>query len=380
MKLRVLTLLTFILHINPANSGMTNNIIFSNSLESLCVHCSTEAANNNHSYQKNFSTKFENTNSTKDFVIVVQNNGRMNYYENYVLRNNIRSLELTDIGSNLISNMTDEHKLKIFYHLSSDLSINNKPLWVQEKSNPHDLFGFFAANNSSSVISLNLYQHPEVAVTTYLHELFHLYDPYIHKISKKGNPSEVEKFIGEYRAYLVEMNYYLQKQAANAQMLLRPVENYKFHEQFISRGKVNYNKLYNYLLDTHYPTDVSRNWFVDRGTPIEILIEKNNVVVGREVINIESNSLNPVMHKVLSRYLDQDKTAAFRVISKVRYKKISTKKIKEKNIQVQRKIKSTIGKDIKKYLKNHGLLDIRTLTTAPIQGTSFGPKERGKGD
>ena len=86
------------------------------------------------------------------------------------------------------------------------------------------------------------------------------------------------------------------------------------------------------------------------------------------------------MHKVLSRYLDQDKTAAFRVISKVRYKKISTKKIKEKNIQAQRKIKSTIGKDIKKYLKNHGLLDIRTLTTAPIQGTSFGPKERGKGD
>ncbi len=288
---------------------------------------------------------------------------------------------MTDYGTKLLSNISQEHKVKIFYHLASDLNLNNRPLWTQEKSNPHDLFGFFAANDQSSVIALNLYQHPEVAVTTYLHELFHLYDPYIHDLSKKVNPTHTEKFIGEFRAYLAELNYYIQKQEANSKQFLKPVENYKFHSQFIRRGKIKYEKLYKHLLETHYPTKNNIGWKVDTAKPVEIKVQsQNSSIKSSKEVNIENNNINNTMYEILKTYLEEDKSKAFKILAKVRYRKFESSIETDKNKKIQKEIKSVIGKNIKSYLKKNNLLDISTLATQPVQGTSFGPKERVKGD
>ena len=362
----------------------------SQALETLCLECSVSALRNLYYYKKPFTSEFKDNSKEKDVLIILNEDYTQNNYESYVLRSLKQKLNTTKLGHSLTSKLQDNDRFKIFYHLAAGNALDpTKPLWEIEKNNPHDLFGFFAANHSSSVMALNVFQHFEIATTTYLHELFHLYDPYIHKLASKGSYSIVEEFIGEYRAALAELEFVKQRVKFNNNAFIKDIENFDYHNRFfeknlfgtINHDKIDYEKLYKHLLNTHYPISSESEWVVDTNTPLEIYVEDLLTPKGSiETVNLNSSKISDTMYEILNKYLQTNKVFEPKIIAKVRYIKNENVVVNRKNQQAQAIIKNAIGDDIESFLTQHGLIEIDKLMDKPVEGLIFGPKERGKGD
>lgn len=87
---------------------------------------------------------------------------------------------------------------------------------------------------------------------SFVHEIYHLVDGYFvntKDLAATETPeiiSEIKHFIAEFRAHLAEMIYFKELDDTS-----------DFHKQFLSffTNQINYDKIYNYTLETLYPTD-----------------------------------------------------------------------------------------------------------------------------
>lgn len=172
----------------------------------------------------------------------------------------------TDSGKllfNLYQEKLKNINIRLFYHVERAKDLYSSFLTREMlASQPHEHFGFTVSKDGRALIGINADQNHEEAFYTYVHELYHLFDPEV-----KENPTADQVSRQEIRALLFELRIYLERQQKV------PNDRYsdsKFHRNFIVNGSIDWAKVGYYVDARFFPTPV-KNKFVFSSKPVDVL-------------------------------------------------------------------------------------------------------------
>lgn len=149
------------------------------------------------------------------------------------------------------------------------------PLQPNYQMDPNKILGFMHSDGSKAHISLNgHHDRADQAELTFVHEVFHLFDSWTFDslnnlpwtqsdqdltFTQLAAKAGLYEIVREYRARLAELTYYLDfknQSARNPEVVLFDIfQPTDLYESFLKRGEINRIDVFNYVLDTNFPSD-----------------------------------------------------------------------------------------------------------------------------
>ncbi len=328
-------------------------------LESLCLNCSVEISRVFEDYQG------KDLPGQKAVLITIPQLGAPG---SFTLGNQLafekyyNLLDQSKAGKSLINRLLANQRalLKklsfcLFYHIAVENLNSNEPLWEIEGREPHDLYGVFHSDGETAVIALNNYQEFQGGVYSFTHELFHLLDghPWSQRVFDDSAPL-LERVGVEMRAVLAEMALYQEFKSQEIFPNRDVFEKNSFHEKYLKGEKIDSEKLFDYTLESLYPTKELK------------------------FVSLEGLTTSYLLYHLLS-----EKSDGKFPYEQIRYTQDSKQiqAVYKENTDLQRKIKSELANSggLKKWMETSGVSDLSQLRDTGFN-VGGGPKSRNGGD
>lgn len=274
MDLRIIAALANLLFLSSARAEVEV------ALESLCVDCSLQARRR----VAEIAPPRATNGKIKTIYVYLPARPASAHAENIVFHKVANYVATSDFGGRLVRaargvlEQTPGSALdfRLFHHLAFLSDTNSfEPLWVQERREPHDLYGFYTVHHQAAVIGLNNYQYRHNAPFTFLHELFHLVDSH----ETRAADADLVRYITELRAHFAELELYQELRVGKVPSLDLPEFKKSAHyERFLGWWKVDVEAVADFVMELEFPTKIKERWEFDKTAKICEFIGKNKPV------------------------------------------------------------------------------------------------------
>ena len=297
-------------------------------------------------------------------------------------------LQKTQLGKDLVKRSIQNNiKYRLFYQITRDENgrqhpVIDLPRYILEEKKPHELYGFFIAQEEKAILFLNEYQSQYMGQYTIVHDLTHLLDVTTMKYLEKwqGQWTELDDFALEVRAQFVETLFHQQRKRINDSEIIPDNDETRSYDRLNHPSKITA-----FVLNALYPLSSAPPISLQEEQTPEILIYSQNNFREKQAVSAISENPFANLGLAFEKALGQQNQLFTHFIGVLKYEPV-TPKVTTNNQFRREKLNALAqqrgSKNLTEYLENQGLFE--TAVELRASGVNnylehFGPKPRDGG-